>query len=160
MSTNPKEIVFEEEAREKLATGIKRLTDVISCTLGPRGRNVGLEKSWGTPNITSDGRSIVRDISFKDDYENMGAQIAQDVVEKIKEKCGDGTTTGTILLSALVENGIKHISSGISPITLKRGMDKAVSAIVKEIEEKAIPIKSELRIECKNIHQTCGFSYE
>jgi len=142
MSTNPKEIVFEEEAREKLAAGIKRLADVIGCTLGPRGRNVGLEKSWGAPNITSDGRSIVRDITVKDDCENMGVSMAKEVVEKIKEKCGDGTTTGAVLLSALVESGIKQISSGISPISLKRGMDKAVEAIIKEIEKRAIAIKS------------------
>jgi len=141
MSTTPKEIIFEEAAREKLLMGIKKLADVVAFTLGPKGRNVGLEKSWGAPTITNDGSSIVRDITLKDVYENMGVSMAKEVVQKIKEKCGDGTTTGIILLRALVENGIKLISSGASPISIKRGMDKAVEAVVKEIEKFAIPVK-------------------
>lgn len=149
MSTTAKDIIFEEEARENLFKGIKKLTDAVACTLGPRGRNVGLERSWGAPMITSDGRSIIKDISLQDRYEDIGASMAKEVVEKIKEKSGDGTTTGTILLMAMVENGMKHISSGLSPITLKRGMDKATEAIVKEIEKKAIPVKNSK--ETKNI---------
>ena len=146
MSSAPKEIIFEEEAREKLATGIKKLADVVAFTLGPKGRNVGLEKSWGAPTITNDGNSIIKDISLPDTYENMGAAMAKEVVQKIKEVCGDGTTTGTLLLKALVENAMKHISAGASPIGLKRGMDKAVDAIVKELEKKAIPVKNSSEI--------------
>jgi chaperonin GroEL len=142
MSTTPKEIIFEEEARDYLLTGIKKLADVVAFTLGPKGRNVGLEKSWGAPTITNDGASIIRDIQLPDKYENMGVAMAKEVVQKIKEKCGDGTTTGTLLLRALVEAGIKNISSGASPIGLKRGMDKAVDAVVKEIEKAAIPVKT------------------
>jgi chaperonin GroEL len=142
MSTTPKEIIFEEEARELLLIGIKKLADVVAFTLGPQGRNVGLEKSWGAPTITNDGASIIRDIQLKNKYENMGVAMAKEVVQKIKEKCGDGTTTGTLLLRALVENGIKLISSGASPIGIKRGIDKAVEAVVKEIGQAAIPIKS------------------
>lgn len=142
MSTTPKEIIFEEEARNYLLAGVKKLADVVAFTLGPKGRNVGLEKSWGPPTITNDGGSIVRDIEVKDKYENMGVSMAKEVVQKIKEKCGDGTTTGTILLRSLIEAGIKNISSGASPIGLKRGMDKAVEAVVKEIEKAAIPIKT------------------
>lgn len=142
MSTTPKEIIFEEQAREMLLKGIKKLADVVAVTLGPKGRNVGLEKGWGSPTITNDGNSIVKDISLKDQYENMGVSMAKEVVQKIKEKCGDGTTTGTLLLSALVENGLKYISAGASPIVVKRGIEKAVEAIVKEIEKSAIPIKS------------------
>src|SRR5271167_4943930 len=104
-----KEIIFEEKARELLFTGIKKLADVVCFTLGPKGRNVGLEKSWGAPTITNDGSSIVKDITLKDQYENMGVSMAKEVVQKIKEKCGDGTTTGALLLSALVEAGIKQI---------------------------------------------------
>jgi len=141
MST-PKEIIFEEEARNALLSGIKKLAEVVAFTLGPKGRNVGLEKSWGAPTITNDGSSIVKDIQLKDQFENMGVSMAQEVVQKIKEKCGDGTTTGTLLLRALVENGIKHIASGASPIGIKRGIDKAVDAIVKEIEKSAIQIQS------------------
>lgn len=149
MSTTPKEIIFEEAAREKLLTGIKKLADVVAFTLGPKGRNVGLEKSWGAPTITNDGNSIVKDITLKDVYENMGVSMAKEVAQKIKEKCGDGTTTGTLLLRALVENGVKLISSGASPISVKRGMDKAVELIVKEIEKFAIPVKGSKEI--KNI---------
>jgi chaperonin GroEL len=141
MST-PKEIIFEEEARDYLLTGIKKLADIVSFTLGPKGRNVGLEKSWGAPTITNDGGSIIRDIQLPNKYENMGVAMAKEVVQKIKDKCGDGTTTGILLLRALVEAGIKNISSGASPIGLKRGMDKAVEAVVKEIEKGSIPVKT------------------
>lgn len=141
MASTPKEIIFEEEARNLLLAGIKKLADVVAFTLGPRGRNVGLEKSWGAPSITNDGSSIVKDITLKDQYENMGVSIAKEVVQKIKEKCGDGTTTSTILLRALCENGIRHIASGASPISIKRGMDKAVDAVVKELEKNSIQVQ-------------------
>ncbi|MFT4553791.1 MAG: chaperonin GroEL [Chlamydiales bacterium] len=133
MTTTAKEILFEEEAREKLLKGINQLADIVAVTLGPRGRNVALEK-WGTPNITSDGNSIVKDIDLKDPYENMGVSMAKEVASQIKEKCGDGTTTGTILLRSLVKHGLRYVTSGSSPIILKRGMEKAVVAIIKEIE--------------------------
>lgn len=137
-----KEIIFEEKARDLLLTGIKKLADVVAFTLGPKGRNVALEKGWGAPTITNDGSSIIKDITLKDQYENMGVAMGKEVVQKIKEKCGDGTTTGTLLLRALVENGIKFIAAGASPIGIKRGMEKAVEAIVKEIEKNAIPVKN------------------
>lgn len=137
-----KEIIFEEKARELLLSGIKKLADVVAFTLGPKGRNVALEKGWGAPTITNDGNSIVKDITLKNQYENMGVAMGKEVAQKIKEKCGDGTTTGIILLRALVENGIKFIAAGASPISIKRGIDKAVDAIVKEIEKIAIPIKN------------------
>lgn len=142
MSSTPKEIIFEEQARELLLAGIKKLADVVAFTLGPKGRNVGLEKSWGSPTITNDGNSIVKDIVLKDVYENMGVSMAKEVVQKIKDKCGDGTTTGIVLLRALVESGIKLIAAGASPISVKRGIDKGVEAIVKEIERFSIPIKN------------------
>src|ERR1700722_1419211 len=140
--TTPKEIIFEEQARELLLAGIKKLADVVAFTLGPKGRNVGLEKSWGAPTITNDGNSIIKDIELKNRYENMGVAMAKEVVQKIKEKCGDGTTTGTLLLRALVETGLKNISSGASPIGIKRGMEKAVEAVVKAIDKAAIPVKN------------------
>lgn len=141
MSTPAKEIVFEEAARDKLRVGINKLADVIACTLGPKGRTVGLEKSWGSPSITNDGNSIVKDVELEDVYENMGVSIAKEVVTKLKDKCGDGTTTGVLLLNALVENGVKNIASGASPIGVKRGIDKAVAAIVEEIEKRSIPVE-------------------
>lgn len=136
-----KEIIFEQEARNKLAKGIQQLADAVKPTLGPKGRNVGLEKSWGAPTITNDGNSIVKDIELPDQFENMGVAMAKEVASKLKDKCGDGTTTGTILLDAMVQQGIKFITAGASPIGLKRGIDKAVDAIVKELEKKAIPVK-------------------
>lgn len=147
--TNPKEIIFEEEARKKLAKGIKQLADAVSATLGPKGKNVGLEKSWGAPTITNDGNSIVKDIELADQYENMGVAMAKEVASKLKEKCGDGTTTGTLLLNSLVQEGVKFITSGASPINLKRGIDKAVEAIIKDLDKKAIAIKG--TEETKNI---------
>jgi chaperonin GroEL len=146
MSTSPKEIIFEEEARQLLLDGIKEVAEVVAFTIGPKGRNVGLEKSWGAPTITNDGSSIVKDIELKNRYKNMGASMAKEVVQKIKEKCGDGTTTGTLLLRAIVENGIKLITSGASAVGIKRGIDKAVEAIVKEVEKSAIPIKGNKEI--------------
>jgi len=146
MSSTPKEIIFEEEAREYLLAGIKELAEVVGFTLGPRGRNVGLEKSWGAPTITNDGNSIIKDITLKDPRKNMGVAMATEVVQKLKEKCGDGTTTATLLLRALVENGVKQIASGASPIGIKRGMEKAVEAIVKELEKNKIAVNSSQEI--------------
>ncbi len=146
MTTTPKQIIFENEARDLLLAGIKKLADVVAFTLGPRGRNVGLEKSWGAPTITNDGSSIVKDITLKNVYENMGVSMAKEVVQKIKEKCGDGTTTVTLLLKALAESGIKQIAAGASPIGIKRGMDKALEALVKELEKMAIPVKGDKEI--------------
>lgn len=147
MSATPKEIIFEEEARGKLATGIKKLADVVAFTLGPKGRNVGLEKNWGAPTITNDGNSIIKNITLEDVYENMGVSIAREGIEKIKETCGDGTTTGVLLIKTLVENGVKHISAGASPIQIKRGMDKAIEAVIQELEKASIPITNSQEIQ-------------
>lgn len=147
MSTTPKDLIFEDDARNYLFTGIKKLTDVVAFTLGPKGRNVGLEKSWGAPSITNDGASIIRDIELENKYENMGASMAKEVVQKVKEVSGDGTTTSSLLLCALVEAGLKNISSGASPIGLKRGIDKAVEAVVNEIEKQSIKVKTNQEIQ-------------
>lgn len=149
MTSSPKELIFQEAARDLLLSGIKKLADVVAFTLGPKGRNVGLEKSWGAPTITNDGNSIVKDISLKNQYENMGVAMAKEVAQKLKEKCGDGTTTATLLLKALCDAGIKQVAAGASPIGIKRGMDKALEAVVKEIEKNAIPVKNSK--ETKNI---------
>jgi chaperonin GroEL len=138
---NAKEIIFEHEARDKLGKGIQKLADAVRKTLGPKGRNVGLERSWGAPTITNDGNSIVKDIELPDQFENMGVAMAKEVASKLKDKCGDGTTTGTLLLDAMVQLGIKYIAAGASPIGLKRGIDKAVALILQELEKNAIPIK-------------------
>ncbi|MBY0528877.1 MAG: chaperonin GroEL [Rhabdochlamydiaceae bacterium] len=144
--SKPKELIFEEEARNKLRKGIDKLADIVGVTLGPKGRNVGLQASWGAPKITNDGNSIVQDIELKDAYLNMGVSMGKEVASKMKEKCGDGTTSSILLLRALVQAGVKNIASGSSPISLKRGMDQAVEAIVKAIESSAISIQDEKEI--------------
>lgn len=144
--TEAKEIIFEEEARLKLKEGVDKLADIVAVTLGPKGRNVGLQESFGAPSITNDGNSIVKDIELKDQYANMGVSMGKEVASKMKEKCGDGTTTSILLLRALVQNGVKNISSGSSPILIKRGIDKAVELTLKEIDKLAIATKSEEEI--------------
>jgi chaperonin GroEL len=146
MSSTPKELIFEEEARERLRAGIDQLADVVCVTLGPKGRNVGLQASWGAPTITNDGNSIVKDIELKDQYANMGASMGKEVASEMKEKCGDGTTTSILLLRALVQGGVKNIASGASPIGVKRGMEKAVDAVCKELTAQSIAIKNDQEI--------------
>lgn len=146
MSTTPRELIFEEEARSKLREGIDKLADVAGVTLGPKGRNVGLQASWGAPTVTNDGDSIVKAVKLHDQYANMGVAIGQEVAAKMKETCGDGTTTSILLLRALVHNGVKNIASGSSPIAIKRGMEKALEAVLKEIDQVAIPVEGEAAI--------------
>jgi chaperonin GroEL len=141
MSDKPKELIFEEEAREFLRKGIKELTDVVGVTLGPKGRYVGLDTGWGSPQITNDASGIVKDIELKNQYANMGASIGKEMAAKMKESCGDGTATSILLLGALVDSGVKNIASGASPIFVKRGMEKAAAAIVSELEKRATPVK-------------------
>lgn len=142
MSSNPKEILFEEEARNALKNGIDQLADVVAITLGPRGRSVGLQATWGSPTITSDGNSIAKDVEVKDPFVNMGISMGKEVAAKIKEKSGDGTTTGIVLLRALVQAGVKNIASGANPISIKRGMDKTLELLLKQIDAMAIAIKN------------------
>lgn len=142
MST-PKEVIFEEEARRKLREGIDKLAEVVGVTLGPKGRNVGLQTSFGAPTITSDGNQIIKEIELKDQYANMGIALGKEVADKIKENSGDGTTRGIILLQALVASGVKNIASGASPINLKRGIEKAVDHVLKEIDRVSIKIEKD-----------------
>lgn len=142
MTANVKDILFEGDARKALKQGLDQLADVVGITLGPRGRNVGLQTSYGSPTITSDGHSIVKDMELKDPAENMGISMGKEVAAKIKEKSGDGTTTGILLLRALVAAGIKNIAMGSSPINIKRGMDKALERVLKEIDSMAVQIKN------------------
>lgn len=137
----PKEIIFEEEARQYLGSGIKQLANAVVVTLGPTGLNVGLER-WGTPQITCDGNTILKEITLKNTYENMGASIAKETAQKMKDKCGDGTTTLTLLLSNMVDNGIKQVAAGASPIGIQRGMKKAVETASESIKKRSIPIRN------------------
>lgn len=139
---NPKDILFEEEARNALRDGIDQLADVVAITLGPKGRNVGLQASWGSPTITSDGNSIAKDVELKDPFANMGVLMGQELAAKIKEKSGDGTTTGIVLFRALVQAGLKNIASGANPTAIKRGLEKALEQLLKEIDTLAVEVKS------------------
>lgn len=139
----PKEILFEEDARNALRDGIDELANVVAITLGPKGRNVGLDASWGSPTITSDGNSIAKDVELKDTFRNMGVSMGKEVAAKIKEKAGDGTTTGIVLLRALVQGGVKNIASGANPIAIKRGMDKMLEKLFAEIDAMSIEVKDD-----------------
>ncbi|MGE3954051.1 MAG: chaperonin GroEL [Parachlamydiales bacterium] len=139
-----KELIFEEEARAKLQAGIQKLAEASAVTLGPKGRYVGLEKSWGPPQVTSDGQTIVSQLDLPDPYEDMGAKIGREAAAKVKEIAGDGTTTTILLLRALVDGGIKNIAAGASPIGLKRGMEKGLTAILEALKKQATPVKSSL----------------
>jgi len=139
----PKEILFDEDARNALMGGIDELANAVAITLGPKGRNVGLSTSWGSPTITSDGNSIVKDIEFKDPFRNMGASMGKEVAAKIKEKSGDGTTTGIVLLRALVQGGMKNIAAGANPIAIKRGMEHMLEKILAEIDAMSYEVKGQ-----------------
>lgn len=144
--TTAKELIFEEEARNKLREGIDTLADIVGVTLGPQGRNVGLHAAWGPPTIIKDGKSIVAEIELKDQYANMGVSLGKEMASKMKEKCGDGTTTCLLLLRAFVQNGVKNIAMGASPIGLTRGIEKAVDAIIEQLDKMSISIQGEEKI--------------
>src|SRR5438128_5221405 len=120
-----KQIIFSEEARKKLKAGVDKVADAVKITIGPRGRNVVLDKGYGGPTITNDGVSIAREITLKDKFENMGAEIVKEVASKTNDIAGDGTTTSVVLLQAIVEEGMKSLSSGTNAMALKVGIERA-----------------------------------
>jgi len=142
----PKILKFDEEARRALEAGVDKLANAVKVTLGPKGRNVVLDKKWGAPTITNDGVSIAREIEVPDPFENMGAQLVKEVATKTNDVAGDGTTTATVLAQALVHGGLRNVAAGASPMGLKRGIDKAVAAAVESIKEqsKEIDDRSEI----------------
>ena len=133
----PKILKFDDEARRGLEAGVNKLADAVKVTLGPKGRNVVLEKKFGAPTITNDGVSIAREIELEDPYENMGAQLVKEVATKTNDVAGDGTTTATVLAQALVKEGLRNVAAGANPMSLKRGIDKAVTAAVESIKDQA-----------------------
>ncbi|HJE29760.1 MAG TPA: chaperonin GroEL [Pseudomonas nitrititolerans] len=134
-----KEVKFGDSARKKMLVGVNVLADAVKATLGPKGRNVVLEKSFGAPSITKDGVSVAKEIELKDKFENMGAQLLKDVASKANDEAGDGTTTATVLAQAIVNEGLKAVAAGMNPMDLKRGIDKATIAIVNELKNLAKP---------------------
>ncbi len=125
-----KEITFDVAARDKLKKGVDALANAVKVTLGPKGRNVILDKKFGAPMITKDGVSVAKEIELKDPIENMGAQMVKEVASKTADNAGDGTTTATVLAQAIVTSGLKNVAAGANPMDLKRGIDKAVAAVV------------------------------
>jgi chaperonin GroEL len=142
----PKILKFDEDARRALEAGVNKLADAVKVTLGPKGRNVVLDKKWGAPTITNDGVSIAREIELDDPFENMGAQLVKEVATKTNDIAGDGTTTATVLAQALVRDGLRNVAAGASPTGLKRGIEKAVAAAVEAIKDqsKEIDDRSEI----------------
>ncbi|RMH04129.1 MAG: chaperonin GroEL, partial [Aquificota bacterium] len=142
-----KRVIYGEEARAKLKAGVDKLANAVKVTLGPRGREVIIEKKWGTPVVTKDGVTVAKEIELKDPYENMGAQLVKEVASKTADVAGDGTTTATVLAQAIFNEGLKAIASGANPMDLKRGIDKAVEKVIEEIKKLSIPVSGRKEIE-------------
>lgn len=142
-----KKIVFGAEAREKIRKGVDTLADAVKVTLGPKGRNVVFERSFGAPSITKDGVTVAKEIELKDNIENMGAQMVREVASKTADIAGDGTTTATVLAQAIFREGNKYVTAGANPMELKRGIDKAVAVVVEEIKKQAKPVNGKKEIE-------------
>lgn len=136
-----KQLSFGEEARQKILKGVEKLSDAVVVTLGPKGRNVVLDKKFGSPTITKDGVTVAKEIELEDAYENMGAQMVKEVAEKTSDTAGDGTTTATLLTHSIYKEGMKNVTAGASPMGLKRGIDKAVEVVVDELKRMAKPVK-------------------
>ena len=141
-----KDIIFDVKARERLARGVDKLANAVKVTLGPKGRNVAIEKSFGSPVITKDGVTVAKEIELEDKYENMGAQLVKEVASKTSDAAGDGTTTATILAQAMYREGVKLVAAGRNPIAIKRGMDKAVEALIAELKNISKPTRDQKEI--------------
>src|SRR5829696_7503608 len=137
-----KEVKFHDAARHRIVAGVNILADAVKVTLGPKGRNVVLDKSWGAPTVTKDGVSVAKEIELKDKFENMGAQMLKEVASKTSDVAGDGTTTATVLAQAIVREGMKFVASGMNPMDLKRGVDQAVVTVVAALKDISRPCAS------------------
>ena len=137
---------FDEDARRALERGVNALADAVKVTLGPKGRNVVIDKKWGAPTITNDGVTIAREVELEDPYENLGAQLAKEVATKTNDIAGDGTTTATVLAQAIVREGAKAVAAGMNPMDLKRGIDLAVEAIVSDLKKNSKKVTSNAEV--------------
>lgn len=138
-----KQLAFGDQARQKMVTGINKLASAVTVTLGPRGRNVALDKAWGSPNVIHDGVSVAKEIELEDKFENMGAQLVKEAAEKTNDAAGDGTTTATLLAQQITLKGMKYVTAGTNPMIMKKGIDRAVEAVVAQIRKLAKPVKDE-----------------
>src|ERR1700734_1656480 len=142
-----KDVKFSTDARERMLRGIDILANAVKVTLGPKGRNVVLDKSFGAPRITKDGVTVAKEIELSDKFENMGAQMVREVATKTNDLAGDGTTTATVLAQALVREGVKAVAAGLNPMDLKRGIDIAVAAVVAEVKSRSKKVSTNEEIE-------------
>ena len=141
-----KQIVYSEEARATVLKGVDKLANAVKVTLGPKGRNVVIDKKWGSPTITKDGVTVAKEIELEDSFENMGAQMVKEVASKTSDVAGDGTTTATVLAQAIFREGSKNVAAGANPMELKRGVEKAVEVVVEELKKMSIPVKGKKEI--------------
>jgi chaperonin GroEL len=141
-----KDVKFGRDARERILRGVDILADAVKVTLGPKGRNVVIDKSFGAPRITKDGVSVAKEIELKDKFENMGAQMVREVASKTNDVAGDGTTTATVLAQAIVREGMKSVAAGMNPMDLKRGIDTAVNAVVADLVKRSKPVAGSAEI--------------
>jgi chaperonin GroEL len=134
-----KQIIYNEDARQALLRGVNALANVVKVTLGPKGRNVVLDKGFGAPTITKDGVSVAKEVELEDKFENAGVELVKEVASKTNEDVGDGTTTATVLAQAIIKEGMKNVTAGANPVALKKGLDKCLHLVVKELQEKNFP---------------------
>ena len=142
----PKQLKFDEEARASLLRGVNIMAEAVKATLGPKGRNVVIDKKFGSPTITKDGVTVAKEIELQDKYENMGAQMVKEVASKTSDVAGDGTTTATVLAQAIYREGLKNVTAGANPMGLKRGIDTAVDAVVEELKKLSKSTKDKKEI--------------
>jgi chaperonin GroEL len=141
-----KQLLYSEDARGSILRGVDKLANAVKVTLGPKGRNVVLDKKFGAPTITKDGVTVAKEIELEDPYENMGAQMVREVASKTSDVAGDGTTTATVLAQAIYREGVKNVAAGANPMSIKRGIDKAVAAAVQAIKEQSTPTRDHKKI--------------
>src|ERR671934_1500266 len=141
-----KDIVYREDARSAILKGVNALADAVKVTLGPKGRNVILDKKWGSPTITKDGVTVAKEVELKDPMENLGARMVREVASKTSDVAGDGTTTATVLAQAIFREGVKNVTAGGNPMDLKRGIDRAVEVVVEEVKKLSRPTKDKKEI--------------
>ncbi|MCD6223335.1 MAG: chaperonin GroEL, partial [Deltaproteobacteria bacterium] len=141
-----KQLTFGDESRDKILKGVNQLADAVAITLGPRGRNVVLERKFGAPTVTKDGVSVAREVELKDPFENMGAQLVREVASKTSDVAGDGTTTATVIARAIFKEGLRSITAGANAVEVKRGIDKAVEKATEEMKKQSTPITEKRQI--------------
>ncbi|MCW5827677.1 MAG: chaperonin GroEL, partial [Deltaproteobacteria bacterium] len=141
-----KQIIYDTSARAKILEGVNRLANTVKVTLGPKGRNVIIEKTFGSPTVTKDGVTVAKEIELEDKFENMGAQMVREVASKTSDTAGDGTTTATVLAQAIYREGVKLVTAGHDPMELKRGIEQALETVVQEIKKLSKPIKDKKEI--------------